>query len=209
MLRQAVALTGVPVLVASALGLFAAPALAWPLGGPLYAPSYYGYNLDDAHPGYYGGGRYREYYSYGRGWGGFANYPDSLPAYPPLGPFRTYRVAVQPPAHVEPMPITVPPADGAARLEVQAPPDAEIWIEGSKTQQTGPTRWYFSPPLGPGVTYAYQIRARWMVDGRPVEQTQTVAVSAGARVRVQFSQASRPETLPEPKAFPLSAISDK
>ena len=55
------------------LGL-TAPGSAWELGGPLYTnrippASLYGYNLDDPSPGYYGGGRYREYYSYGRGAG--------------------------------------------------------------------------------------------------------------------------------------------
>src|SRR5262249_37440338 len=69
--------------------LSAAPALAWDLGGPLYQRGYpkdppasiFGYNLDDPHPGYYGGGRYREYFSYGRGYG-LANFPGPLPNYP-------------------------------------------------------------------------------------------------------------------------------
>src|SRR5437763_6784079 len=49
--------------------------------GPGYRlpPSAYGYPLDDYAGGYYGGGRYREYYGYGRGVG-FADFPGPIPA---------------------------------------------------------------------------------------------------------------------------------
>ena len=40
--------------------------------------SYYGYNLDAPHPGYYGGGDYREFYAFGRGTG-IANFPGPVP----------------------------------------------------------------------------------------------------------------------------------
>src|SRR5438046_10459097 len=38
-----------------------------PAPGYRLPPSAYGYPLDDYAGGYYGGGRYREYYAYGRG----------------------------------------------------------------------------------------------------------------------------------------------
>src|SRR5262249_61454712 len=72
------------VLLVCSLALTAFPLLAPPIargGYPVYrgggfgfglgffAPSYYGYPLDDTTAGYYGGGRYREYYSYGRRFG--------------------------------------------------------------------------------------------------------------------------------------------
>src|SRR5947207_9196893 len=78
-----VPLLGVPFLLLTAA---LAPAGDWKFGGPLYQPnypdplppSYYGYPLDDPHPGYFGGARYREYYAYGRGYG-WANYPGRVP----------------------------------------------------------------------------------------------------------------------------------
>src|SRR4051794_11135935 len=68
----------------AALLLFTSSALAWPLGGPLYSsrypvpPSYYGYPLNDTAPTYFGGINYREYYSYGRGYG-LADFPGPVP----------------------------------------------------------------------------------------------------------------------------------
>jgi uncharacterized protein (TIGR03000 family) len=66
-------------------------------------------------------------------------------------------------------------------------PDAEVWVEGARTRQTGTQRRYVSPPLTPGSDYVYAIRARWR-DKRGAVQLhqQNVVVQAGARVRVAF-----------------------
>jgi uncharacterized protein (TIGR03000 family) len=161
----------------------------------------YGYNLYDPHPGYYGGGYYREYYAVGRGWG-VANFPLPLPNYPPYYPenypslFHRY--------HVEPAPLVVPgpvidpllPVDEAVHFVVQVPEGAAIWIDGATTGQTGTTRQFVSPPLTPGRTYSYELRVRWTDAGKAVEQTQSVAVRAGDRLNVVFPLA---EPLPAPK----------
>jgi uncharacterized protein (TIGR03000 family) len=77
-------------------------------------------------------------------------------------------------------------SDLAAQVEVQVPPDAELWFDGHKTSQSGPTRMFHTPALDRGQGYRYTVKARWTEDGKPFEQTQTVRVSAGARVRVIF-----------------------
>jgi uncharacterized protein (TIGR03000 family) len=76
-----------------------------------------------------------------------------------------------------------------ARLEVILPSaDAEVWFQGTKTTRTGKVREFVSPPLSATDTYAYEVRARWMVDGEPVTRTETVRVRAGERVRIDFTK---------------------
>jgi uncharacterized protein (TIGR03000 family) len=166
----------------------------------------YGYNLYDPHPGYYGGGNYREYYAFGRGWG-VADYPMPLPAYPPYYPenypslFHRY--------HVEPPPLVVPgaaleslmPVDAAVQFAVEVPEGAAIWIDGAATAQTGTARQFVSPPLTPGKTYSYELRARWTDAGKDVEQTQNVTVRAGDRLKVIFP-------ISQPLSAPTAAATD-
>lgn len=171
------------------------PAFAWPLGGPEYDPlpaSAYGYNLFDPHPGYYGGGYYREYYNYGRGYG-VANFPPPLPAYHPYEGRLFHRHAVEPAPVLEPAPALVPgvPADAAVHLVVEVPQGAEVIIDGAATRQTGTVREFVSPSLTPGHTYVYELHARWTDGGRAVEQTRVVEVQAGARQKVTFPVAER------------------
>jgi uncharacterized protein (TIGR03000 family) len=170
--------------------------------GP-YAPSYYGYNLDEMSAGYYGGGRYREYYSYGRGYG-IANYPGPLPG-PGLPP--DYRGPWPGGAYyIEPTPVAVAPplqADKVAQIVVQVPADAEVWIEDRPTKQTGASRWFVSPVLNKGEGYEYRIRARWKEDGKDVDQTQRLAVHAGDNITVSFPSGGKKEVT-APALFPLT-----
>ena len=63
---------------------------------------------------------------------------------------------------------------------------------GGRPPRAGPGRdltgaWAFTTPaLERDQSYHYTVRARWMKDGKPVEETQRVQVSAGARVTVTF-----------------------
>jgi uncharacterized protein (TIGR03000 family) len=80
-----------------------------------------------------------------------------------------------------------PAPDTAAHVTVNVPADAGVWFDGNQTRSTGPVREFISPSLTPGQWYAYEVRARWHKDGREVTQTRTVAVTAGAHLRVDFS----------------------
>jgi uncharacterized protein (TIGR03000 family) len=66
-----------------------------------------------------------------------------------------------------------------ARLLVRLPADARLTIDGDPTRSTGPTHWYVSPPLEPGKTFHYELRAEVMRDGRRLTETRRVAVRAG------------------------------
>lgn len=77
-----------------------------------------------------------------------------------------------------------------------------------KTNQTGTSRTFFSPPLRGDQFLTYEIRVRWKEKGRPVEQTQLVMVHPGERLNVSFppvpatGMASAPERRVEEVAMP-------
>jgi uncharacterized protein (TIGR03000 family) len=73
-----------------------------------------------------------------------------------------------------------------AEITVIVPASAEIFFDGSPTTTRGTERLYLTPPLESGKNYHYEVVARWVVDGKPVEQTRRIPVKAGARVRVDF-----------------------
>jgi len=77
--------------------------------------------------------------------------------------------------------------DTKAHIWLRVPENAEIWVNGVKTKQSGESRYFFSPPLAPGKKYSYQMRVRWTKDGKPVEETQDILVQAGATIRRDFT----------------------
>ena len=70
--------------------------------------------------------------------------------------------------------------------------DATVWFDGKPTVQTGTYRRpFWTPPLKPGRVYSYQVKARWMLDGAPFEQKQSVDVRAGETTTVRFHTSKR------------------
>jgi uncharacterized protein (TIGR03000 family) len=90
--------------------------------------------------------------------------------------------------------IVIPPAPQAqaqaaaaeARITVLVPADATIAFFKEPTTQKGTEREYITPALQPGKRYYYDVTARWTKDGRAVEETRKVWVTAGGRVEVNF-----------------------
>jgi len=66
-------------------------------------------------------------------------------------------------------------------------PDADLWVEGKKVDSIGRVRRFTSPPLEPGVKFAYTARARWVQDGREMTQVKEIPVSAGDKNSVDFT----------------------
>jgi uncharacterized protein (TIGR03000 family) len=79
-----------------------------------------------------------------------------------------------------------PDPDNKAHIWLRVPADAEVWVGDVKTKQSGDSRYFFSPPLTPGKKYAYEMRIRWMKDGKPVEEKQRILVQAGETIRRDF-----------------------
>jgi uncharacterized protein (TIGR03000 family) len=84
--------------------------------------------------------------------------------------------------------------ENATMIAVRVPADAEIWFDGKKTSQTGPVRYFETPPLEPGREYSYEIRARWNENGRQVERTRHVTVHPGDRLALNFVHRQNRET---------------
>jgi uncharacterized protein (TIGR03000 family) len=82
--------------------------------------------------------------------------------------------------------------DNTANVTVNVPADAQVWFDDNATTSTGGVRQYVSPPLTPGKGYTYEVRARWIDNGKEVTQTQQVEVRAGANVRVTFPAPAKP-----------------
>jgi uncharacterized protein (TIGR03000 family) len=88
-------------------------------------------------------------------------------------------------------PPETPRMSGRARsvlLEVRVPASAEIWIEGTKTLQTGAVRQFVSPPIEPGRNYSYKIEAKWMDQGSERTQSRTLVVRPGELKRVDLTK---------------------
>jgi uncharacterized protein (TIGR03000 family) len=82
-------------------------------------------------------------------------------------------------------PLVVPsfasPAGGPAlaSLVVHLPANARLTIDGDPTRATSATRWFVTPPLEPGKTYHYDLKAEVVRDGKQFTETRRVAVRAG------------------------------
>jgi uncharacterized protein (TIGR03000 family) len=157
-----------------------------------FYPGFYGYGLGR---GFYGYG-YGPSYAYGSsgyvaGSGGYA-----APAV--SGYYSPPQVAGASPAG--PADYATAPGDSSAHIRVEVPANAEVWVEGYKTSQTGPVRDFVSPPLDPRKKCFYTVRARWTEGGRAVEQTREVSVRANAWTTVDFTRpATGTQTLPAPR----------
>src|SRR5262245_34885681 len=81
---------------------------------------------------------------------------------------------------------TQPEGKAPASITLVVPARAKVFFDGDATAQTGRERVYASPVLEPGKTYHYEVLVRWEVNGKVVERTQKVKVTAGEQVFVSF-----------------------
>jgi uncharacterized protein (TIGR03000 family) len=79
-----------------------------------------------------------------------------------------------------------------AAIEVRLPPQAELWFDGTPMAQAGDRRLFLTPPLQPGVTYTYEVSARWRQQGEEVKRYERLAVRAGESLVVEFGPPRRP-----------------
>lgn len=108
----------------------------------------------------------------------------SAPAYyPPVyypPPTQTYESG-----YYGTRPEFVVPAN-AALIEMTVPANAEIWFSGEKTKSTGDFRSFVTPALEKDRKFAYEVRVRWMENGKPMEKVQKLPVRAGDRLSLRF-----------------------
>jgi uncharacterized protein (TIGR03000 family) len=91
-----------------------------------------------------------------------------------------------------------PTAPLAARvpafLTVSVPTDAEVFVDGHKTQYRGATRRFSSPPISGGEDYVYDLRVEITRNGKKVAKTQEVRVRGGVQSTATFTFADAAET---------------
>jgi uncharacterized protein (TIGR03000 family) len=80
--------------------------------------------------------------------------------------------------------------ENKARLHVEVPADAVLWLNGQRTNSTGTARDFILPQLKPGETYVYHVKARWTVDGKALEESREVKVRANKTTTVQLTSSS-------------------
>jgi uncharacterized protein (TIGR03000 family) len=87
---------------------------------------------------------------------------------------------------------TMPPV----RINLRVPAGAKIWFDGSRTNQTGTTRNFESPPLAIGPEYIYQVRIQWKRNGKELTQTRQINVHAGDVINLAMGSPGSPHGLP-------------
>jgi uncharacterized protein (TIGR03000 family) len=94
--------------------------------------------------------------------------------------YRTYESA-----YYGRQPEYVVPGD-AALIKLRVPANAEVWFSGDKTTSTGSDRSFVTPSLERGRRFAYDIRVRWMQNGKPMEKVEKIPVHPGDRLNLRI-----------------------
>jgi uncharacterized protein (TIGR03000 family) len=74
-----------------------------------------------------------------------------------------------------------------ALLVVNLPADAKLFIDDNPTKSVSSNRNIVTPPLQPGQTYFYRVRAELSRDGRTFTETQEVLLRPGEQSRASFT----------------------
>ena len=172
-------------------------------GNSWSSPRSYGYNSYGYSPlyggigiGVYGGGYSRSYYS-SPGYYSTPGYYYSQPSYSYVVP------SGESPSVITQTSLYEPVSQNQAYLTITVPnADAQVWLQGIETTSRGMERTFYSPPLESNSNYTYTVKARWMVDGKPVEQMRDVPIKAGQRSTVDFRLPAN-ESAPRPAPSPL------
>jgi len=77
-------------------------------------------------------------------------------------------------------------------VAARVPADAKVWFDGTQTAQKGSERYFATPALERGKSYAYEVRASWTTsEGAAVTRTHEVSVEAGKWSTVSFVESAR------------------
>ena len=106
-------------------------------------------------------------------------------AEPPATPMPT-EPAPAPGNDLPPLEPQTTSADTSGVLTVWVPYGAEVTINGLKTTSKGSRRQFISHGLKPGFSYKYVVKATLVRDGQLLEDTRTVALTAGEITAVAF-----------------------
>jgi uncharacterized protein (TIGR03000 family) len=80
-----------------------------------------------------------------------------------------------------------PSQPATARITVNLPADARLWVDQVECPLTSEVRAFNTPVLQPGQTYFYTFKAQLERNGEMVTDSQRVLMTAGQNVTVNFS----------------------
>jgi uncharacterized protein (TIGR03000 family) len=125
-------------------------------------------------------------------WGVGHSWMNHVPALPPL-PSPKEGDKQEPEKLTEPPQERDKPERGGASVEpnrarvvVNLPADARLYIDDAPTRATSEVRTFRTPELRDGETYYYVLRAEIDIDGRPVALTKRVVLRPGEEVHATF-----------------------
>lgn len=85
----------------------------------------------------------------------------------------------------------MPDSSKRTAIHVHVPADAQVFVDGTATRQTGPDRNFITPPLDRS-DYTYDVTARWMDNGKERRESRTVRLIPGQTVNLDFTSADNP-----------------
>jgi uncharacterized protein (TIGR03000 family) len=77
-------------------------------------------------------------------------------------------------------------APNKAKLIVELPADAKLYVDDRPMKTTSKVRTFSTPTLEPGQLYYYELRVEVLREGKPVTETKRVIIKAGEVVRASF-----------------------
>jgi uncharacterized protein (TIGR03000 family) len=121
-------------------------------------------------------------------WGANYNYccgvtPQSVPSHVPG------KVA---PTEEPPKPKAV---DGKARLLIDVPANAKLFIDDRQIHVAAGERLFYTPTLTAGERYYYDVRIELVKDGKTVSESKKIVLGAGDMVRESFHRFSAPTAI--------------
>jgi len=75
-----------------------------------------------------------------------------------------------------------------ARLVVEVPAEAKLFIDDQPMKSTAETRVFTTPALAQGQTYYYELKVEVARDGVTQSETRKVLIRAGERARAVFTE---------------------
>jgi len=92
----------------------------------------------------------------------------------------------------EPTSTSSPTPENSGVVTVWVPFDAKVTINGIATRSSGSRRQFVSFGLKPGFSYKYEIHAEVVKDGKTMEDTRIVTLTAGQNSAVAFGFTTNP-----------------
>ncbi len=133
---------------------------------------------------------------YDGGWHGYGATYDGMMTYPAPNPMSTTTPAPapNPPAPgTTPAPGATPPPTGtpkpggtSAKLIIEKPADAKIYVDEKLVTSEGTRQTFATPVLEPAQAYYYTVRVEAVRDGKPASETRRVIVRSGETVQESF-----------------------